>query len=61
MIEAYGVVEIALGFGAAWISAVLAIKWMVDWLNRRGLAVFGWWRIAAAAILAALLITGAMA
>ena len=58
MLEAYGVIELAIGFFAAWISAVLAVKWMVAWLNRRGLAVFGWWRLAAAAIVAALLLTG---
>lgn len=58
ILEAYGVVEIALGFLAAWVSAVLAVKWMVAWLNRRGLAVFGWWRLAAAAIVGALLLTG---
>lgn len=58
MLEAYGAIELAIGFFAAWISAVLAVKWMVAWLNRRGLAVFGWWRLAAAAIVAALLLTG---
>ena len=58
MLEAYGGVELAVGFFAAWISAVLAVKWMVAWLSRRGLAVFGWWRLAAAAIVAGLLLTG---
>jgi hypothetical protein len=28
---------------------------MVAWLNRHGLAVFAWWRLAAAALAAALL------
>ena len=60
MLEAYGTLELALGFLAAWISAVLAVKWMVAWLNRRGLAVFGWWRLAAAAIVTALLLTGTL-
>lgn len=58
MLQAYGAIELAIGFFAAWISAVLAVKWMVAWLNRRGLAVFGWWRLAAAAVVAALLLTG---
>lgn len=34
------------------------MKWMVAWLNRHGLGLFGWWRLAAAAIVAVLLLTG---
>lgn len=49
MLEAYGVTEFVVGFVAAWASAVLAVKWMVAWLNERGLRIFGWWRLAAAA------------
>ena len=60
MLEEYGVTELAVGFVAAWISAVLAVKWMVAWLNTRGLAVFGWWRLAAAGLVTVLLLTGQM-
>lgn len=57
MLESYGFVELAAGFAVAWLSAVLAVKWMISWLNRRGLGVFGWWRLGVAAI-AALLFSG---
>jgi undecaprenyl-diphosphatase len=60
MVDAYGILELALGFAAAWLCAVLAVKWMVAWLNRHGLAVFGWWRLVAAAVVAGLLLTGAL-
>ena len=60
MLAAYGPVEFVVGFGAAWLSAVLAVKWMVAWLNHRGLAVFGWWRIAAACAVVFLVMTGRM-
>ena len=58
MMEAYGATELAVGFIAAWVSAVLAVKWMVAWLSERGLAVFGWWRLAAAGVVVALILTG---
>ncbi len=60
MLEAYGVTELAVGFVAAWLSAILAVKWMVAWLNHRGFAVFGYWRLAAAAVVIFMLLTGRM-
>jgi undecaprenyl-diphosphatase len=56
MLAAYGWQALAVGFIAAWISAALAVKWMVAWLNRHGLAVFAWWRFAAAGLAAWLLL-----
>jgi len=58
MIEAYGVLPVAAGFLAAWVSAVVSVKWMVRWLQSRGLSLFGWWRLAAAAGVTALILTG---
>jgi len=45
MIAAYGWPAIAVGFIAAWVSAVLAVKWMVSYLQSHGMAIFGWYRI----------------
>lgn len=58
MLAAYGPAPIAAGFVTAWLSAVLAVKWMVGWLNQRGLGIFAWWRIAAAAGVAWMLLSG---
>lgn len=58
MLAAYGPVELALGFAAAAISALVAVRWMVAWLSQRGLAIFGWWRLAAALIVGTMLLTG---
>jgi undecaprenyl-diphosphatase len=57
MLSCYGWPALLTGFVAAWLSAALAVKWMVAWLNRHGLALFAWWRFAAAG-LAALLLLG---
>ena len=46
LIDQFGVVAPLVGLVVAFVSAVLAIRWMVDWLQQRGLAVFGWYRIA---------------
>jgi undecaprenyl-diphosphatase len=58
LLAEYGVVQLAIGFAAAWVSATLAVKWMVSWLTRHGMTVFGWWRILAAAIVATMLLFG---
>ena len=56
MLTAYGWPALITGFLAAWISAALAVKWMVAWLNRHGLTLFAWWRFASAALAAWLLL-----
>jgi undecaprenyl-diphosphatase len=56
MIEAYGWTAVLAGFAAATVSAAVSVKWMVGWLNRHGLALFAWWRLAAAAVAAAVLL-----
>ncbi len=56
MVEAYGWHVLLAGFVMAWVSAAIAVKWMVAYLNRHGLAVFAWWRFAAAGIAALLLL-----
>ena len=56
MLQAYGPGVLAAGFLAAWISAMASVSWMVGWLQQRGIAVFGWWRLAAAAVVVALML-----
>lgn len=58
MLELFGPVAISLGFLSAWVSAVLAIKWMVAYLNRHGMQIFGYYRIALAVAVTALLLAG---
>ncbi len=58
MLESYGPTALLIGAFAAWLSAVLAVKWMVGYLNKHGMAVFGYYRIALALLVAAALLLG---
>lgn len=58
MLEEYGWSPMIIGSIAAWASAVVAIKWMVAYLKKHGMAVFGYYRIAIAILVAALILTG---
>ncbi len=60
MLENYGPVEMFLGFLFAFISAVIAIKWMVNYLKQHGMAAFGYYRIAIAVVVAVMLLTGVL-
>lgn len=52
MLETFGPLSLAVGFFAAWFSAVLAVKWMVGYLNRHGMDIFGWYRVILACVVA---------
>jgi undecaprenyl-diphosphatase len=41
---------IAIGFVAAFLSALVVVRGFIAFVSRRGLAPFGWWRIAVGAV-----------
>lgn len=60
LFEQFGVLDPLIGLAFAFVAAVLAIRWMISYLERNSLAIFGWYRIVVAAIVAALVIGGAI-
>ncbi len=58
LMETYSASSLAIGLVTAWISAAIAVKWMVAYLQKRGLAVFGVWRVTGAIVAAGLLLSG---
>ena len=58
LFEQLGVVPVLVGVGVATISAALAVRWLVGFLNRHGLAVFGWYRIALTLVMGVLIWQG---
>jgi undecaprenyl-diphosphatase len=37
--------EIAIGFGVAFVTAALVVRWVLAYVSKYGFAIFGWWRI----------------
>ncbi|MEM1221190.1 MAG: undecaprenyl-diphosphate phosphatase [Verrucomicrobiota bacterium] len=48
MLEALSIGPVLVGCLVAFVSAALAVKWLVTYLSKHGLALFAWYRIALA-------------
>ena len=60
MIDAFGWVTPIVGLVAAFLGAAVSIKWMVGYLERHDLSIFGWYRLAIAAVVGIALVTNAI-
>jgi len=60
MFETLGWMPIIIGIVVAAISAALAVRWLVSFLNKHGLAPFGYYRLVLAAVLGILIATGSV-
>ena len=49
---------IAIGFVCAFVAAVLVVRGLLDFVSRRGYAIFGWWRIVVGAVALIALLAG---
>jgi undecaprenyl-diphosphatase len=58
MFEQLGVGAPLLGIAVATVSAMVAVRWLIAFLTRRGLEPFGWYRLGLAAVFAALMLLG---
>ncbi len=60
IIEQFGFWNPALGFVTAFVAAVIAVRWMVGYLQNHSLAIFGWYRLGVAALTAVLIFTSVL-
>lgn len=58
LLDEYGWRSPLLGALVAFVTAVLAVRWLVDYLRTRPLTIFGWYRLGVAAFAVILLTTG---
>ena len=57
MYDAFGLWIPLVGLLAAFLGAAVSIKWMVGYLQRHDLSIFGWYRLVVAAIVTALVLS----
>ena len=60
IIALFGWMSPAIGLITAFLSAVIAVKWMVAYLNKHGLQLFGYYRIILAAAALVMILRGAL-
>jgi len=60
MLQTFDALSLVVGVLFAFIAAVLSVKWMVGYLNRHGLAIFGYYRVGLALVAGTLLMNGVL-
>ncbi|MSO15822.1 MAG: undecaprenyl-diphosphate phosphatase [Ilumatobacteraceae bacterium] len=60
LVDQFGILAPSIGLVCAFITAVIAVKWMVGYLESHSLRVFGWYRLAIGATSVVLLATNVL-
>lgn len=60
IVAQFGILRPLLGGIVAFVTAIVAVKWMVGYVSSRSLAIFGWYRLAIAGVATVLLVTGVL-
>ena len=50
MLQTFDHYSLIIGVVVAFIAAIISVKWMVNYLSRHGLEIFGYYRVIAAAV-----------
>ena len=58
VLDASAMGEIAIGFAMAFLTAVVVVKWILNYVTRHGYRIFGWWRIIVGGVAIAALLAG---
>lgn len=58
LLDHYTAASMLIGMVCAFIAAVIAVKWMVGYLKKHGMEIFGYYRVAIALAVALLLVLG---
>jgi undecaprenyl-diphosphatase len=56
--DTFGALSPIVGFVCAFLAAVLAIRWLVGYIQNHSLAIFGWYRLGIATLTAGLILAG---
>nr|WP_207470525.1 undecaprenyl-diphosphate phosphatase [Paracoccus fontiphilus] len=56
ILDAGAIGNIAVGFVAAFVSALIVVRWLLGYVSKHGYALFGWWRIIVGSIVLAALL-----
>lgn len=60
IVDQFGIARPLLGGIVAFVTAVIAVKWMVGYVSNRSLAIFGYYRLAIASLATVLLMVGVL-
>lgn len=60
MLQVFDASSLIVGVVFAFVAALLSVKWMVGYLNRHGLAIFGYYRVALSLVAGMLLMAGVL-
>jgi undecaprenyl-diphosphatase len=58
LVDMFGIATPLVGVFTAFVTALIAVRWMVNYLGSRSLAIFGWYRLSIAAVAFALMANG---
>jgi undecaprenyl-diphosphatase len=60
LVDSFGLLAPSIGLVCAFVTAIIAVRWMVGYLNTHSLAVFGWYRLAIGGAAVVLLATNVL-